>query len=155
MKYLKIELLRKPLTLNNMINIPSRFISGHKTTYFNHLEKFLDGLFLSKGYEMSTNAREAKDSTVYFKKFKEPLFVKPHIVWHMLCKTKHKRDRKNFIAGLKWLEDCLVSMNIISGDSVEDFKGEDYFLYFPVKESKVIIELHDKKPKKLERLELE
>ena len=59
-------------------------------------------------------------------KLYEPLFIKPVITWKLHFKTKRRRDWKNFMGGLKWLEDCLVDMNILHDDSIERFENEFY-----------------------------
>ena len=48
------------------------------------------------------------------------------ITWRLFFNKKRRRDRKNYIGGLKWLEDCLVDMNILTDDSIESFENEFY-----------------------------
>jgi len=148
-KELAIELKTDPLTLNDMLNASPFLAKGKKTFYFNQLEKQLKHLFDSEKFALATNAKRVTNTSIFFKRFEKPLFTKPVIEWHLYFKNSRKRDRKNFIGGLKWLEDCLVSMNIISGDSIEDFESEKYFINSPHEFSAIIIKIIEKENKEV------
>ena len=162
-----------PLTLNRMFGGKFSKSSGYKSKYYSALALSLESAGIielankihTKSHLQLLKKSDVSDNAIWFEKIKEnkktgidevskryiqlkePLFVKPNATWLFFFNTNRRRDKKNLIGGLKWLEDCMVDMNILTDDSFKDYDVEKFPnpTIEPGKESRIQIILEEEK----------
>jgi Holliday junction resolvase RusA-like endonuclease len=134
------EFAIKPLSLNEML--ASRWLKDKfKREIYAQLTEYLEVDINTKLHVVETKRKKRK---FVFRRYAKPLFEIVNIAWQIHFEKSNRRDLNNFIGGLKWVQDCLVSACVLADDDTDHIKRETYKIVCPSKFTGIRVTINGK-----------